>query len=390
MKDWLILLKREFTNFGSNSVVMAIFLAAPLAYGLLLGGVYQKGKVDHLPILVIDLDNTPLSHKMLDMMDDSEIIIPEVVYNQDGIRKRIIDKEYHAVVTIPSRFEADILQTRHPEIVVEVNTANILTANYSANAVQVILGTLNAGIEIQGLMKKGIPAITAKTKYEAFGVSYARFFNSSANYMTFLWPGVLGVIIQQVFMLALALSFAREFEENSFFTVFMPKAKNISNAMFIKALPFWLMGIGVLILLRLMFPLFKVPFHADGFAMIALLTALIVSVTFIGILVSIAIPNQLKATEILMIIATPSFILSGFTWPLSQMPSFIVAIANTIPLTHFLEALRKLLLYQATFIDIIPQIKNLLILALVFATASYLLLKLKITLHNRSVIRAIN
>ncbi len=386
MKDWLKLLIREFKNFGSNSVVMAIFLGAPLLYGLLLGGVYQKGKVNNLPILVIDLDQTPLSHKLLDMMDDSEVIIPDVVFNQDGIRKRIINKEYHAVVTIPRRFEAEILQTRHPEIVVEVNTANILTANYSAKAIQLIMGTLNAGIEIEALKKKGIPAITAKSKYEAFGVSYARFFNSSANYMTFLWPGVLGVIIQQVFMLALALSFAREFEEKSFFTTFMPGAKNIWNAMIIKALPFWVMGIGVLVLLRLMFPLFKVPFHADGLAMVVLLTALILSVTFIGILVSIAIPNQLKATEILMVIATPSFILSGFTWPLSQMPTFIVQLANTIPLTHFLEALRKLLLYQATLTDILPQIKNLLILTVIFALASYILLKIKIYLHDKKVL----
>tara|TARA_R110002050_G_scaffold129000_1_gene250441 strand:- start:36021 stop:37193 length:1173 start_codon:yes stop_codon:yes gene_type:complete len=384
MKDWFKLLKREFRYFGSNSVVMAIFLGAPLLYGLLLGGVYQKGKVDHLPILVIDLDNTPLSHQMIDMMDDSKVLLPEVVYNQNGIRKRIIDKEYHAVVTIPNRFEANILQTLHPEVVVEINTANILTANYSAKAIQLILGTLNAGIEMEGLKKQGIPAVTAATKFEAFGVSYARFFNSSANYMTFLWPGVLGVIIQQVFMLALALSFAREFEEKSFFTDFMPKAKNIWNAMFIKALPFWVMGIGVLVLLRLMFPLFKIPFHANGLAMMALLTALILSVTFMGILVSIAVPNQLKATEILMVIATPSFILSGFTWPLSQMPGFIVSIANTIPLTHFLEALRKLLLYQASVTDIIPQIKNLMILTLIFAMASYVLLKVKVMLHAKS------
>jgi ABC-2 type transport system permease protein len=44
----------------------------------------------------------------------------------------------------------------------------------------------------------------------------------------------------------------------------------------------------------------------------------VISVSFIGVLVSILVPNQLKATEILMVIATPSFILSGFTWPLSN------------------------------------------------------------------------
>jgi ABC-2 type transport system permease protein len=74
--------------------------------------------------------------------------------------------------------------------------------------------------------------------------------------------------------------------------------------------------------------------------------------------VSSAIPSQLKASEALMVMATPSFILSGFTRPLSQMPDGIVMLAKTIPLTHFLEGLRKLMLHEASFNDILPQIKG--------------------------------
>jgi len=383
MKNWISLLKREFSLFSSNSVVIAIFIGAPLLYGLLLGAVYEKGKVNHLPILVIDLDNTPLSHKVLDMIDDSEVVDAILLQNQNDLKAKVVSQEYSAILTIPERFEAEVIQKRHPEIGVDVNTANILTANYAAKAIQQILGTLNAGIEIEALKKRGIPAVTAKTQYEAFGVNYARFFNASANYMSFLWPGVLGIIIQQVFLLAMALSFAREFEEKTFFTEFMPRAKNCWNAMFIKALPFWIMGVGILFALRLMFPLFEVPFNVNGLAMLTLVTTFVVSVTFLGILVSIAIPSQLKATEILMVVATPSFIISGFTWPLSQMPSYVVSLANTIPSTHFLIGMRKSLMYEATLSEIWPEIKGLLILTLVFALLSYILLKLKIYFHKK-------
>ena len=383
MKNWIYLLKREFQQFTSNSVVLAIFIGAPLIYGLLFGAVYQKGKVNNLPVLVIDLDNTPMSNKLLDMLNDNEVLVPNVVYNQNNIRQLIIDTEYSAILTIPENFEASIIQKRHPELEVEINTANILTANYSSKAIQIVLGTLNAGIEIEALKKKGVPALTAKSQYQAFGVSYVKFFNASANYMSFLWPGMMGVILQQVFMLALALSFAREFEEQTFFTQFMPKAKNVFNAILLKSAPFWLMGIGVLLLIRGMFTLFRIPFDINIPAAIAVVSALILSVSFLGILFSIAIPSQLKATEILMVIATPSFVVSGFTWPLSQMPSYIVAFSNTIPLTHFLEALRKLLLYQANLNDIMPQIKAMLILAAIFAGLSAILLQVKIKLHRK-------
>ncbi len=385
MKNWISLLKREFSLFKSNSVVIAIFIGAPLLYGILLGAVYKKGKVNHLPVLVIDLDKSPMSQKAIDMIDDSEVIDAVLLQNQNDLKAKVIENEYSAIITIPERFEAEIIQKRHPEIGVDINTANILTANYAAKAIQQILGTLNAGIEIEALKKTGVPLVTAQTQYEAFGVNYARFFNASANYMSFLWPGVLGIIIQQVFLLALALSFAREFEEKTFFTEFMPRAKNSWNAMFLKALPFWIIGIFILLFLRALFSMFGVPFNVNSIAMLGLVTTFIVSVTFLGILVSIAIPNQLKATEVLMVVATPSFIISGFTWPLSQMPSYIVSLANTIPSTHFLIGMRKVLMYQANAQEIWPEIKSLLILTVIFALLSYLLLKLKMYKYQKTV-----
>ncbi|MBR8537578.1 ABC transporter permease [Carboxylicivirga sediminis] len=375
MNNFIDLIKREFRLFASNSVVLAIFIGAPLLYGLLLGAVYSKGKVDNLPILVVDMDDSPMSHRAIEMLNDAEVLTVTVHYDQQEVRKGIITDGYEAVVTIPYRFEADIIQKRHPEIQVEVNTANILPANYAAKAIQVALGTLNAGIEIQSLTKTGMPLTTAKESYEAFSVNYARFFNKSANYMTFLWPGVLGVILQQVFMLAMALSFAREQEENTFLTEFYPRVRNPWYAMLIKSLPFWLMGLGVLAALWAMFPLFKVPMQVHGLGMIALLAGLIFSVTMMGISVSLAIPSQLKATEVLMVIATPSFILSGFTWPLSQMPDWVVGLANTIPLTHFLEGLRKLMFYGATLNDIWPQLSGLLYISVFFMVLNYILFK---------------
>ena len=90
MKNLILLLKREFALFMTNGVVVAIFIGAPLLYGLLLGAVYQKGKVNHLPVLVIDMDATPLSHKLIDMIDDNEVIDAVVIYDQRNLRKQIM------------------------------------------------------------------------------------------------------------------------------------------------------------------------------------------------------------------------------------------------------------------------------------------------------------
>ena len=89
------------------------------------------------------------------------------------------------------------------------------------------------------------------------------------------------------------------------------------------------------------------------------------------------IPNQLKATEVLMVIATPSFILSGFTWPLSQMPLWVQRVADVIPLTHFLKSFRILIIEEGQLSQTAHYNWNMVIIAVICAVLSYIALYYK-------------
>ncbi|MFH6993647.1 ABC transporter permease [Flavobacterium sp. FlaQc-48] len=116
---------------------------------------------------------------------------------------------------------------------------------------------------------------------------------------------------------------------------------------------------------------FRLPFYKNLLPLTFIAGIFVLSVSFIGILVSILVPSQLKATEILMVIATPSFILSGFTWPLSHMPQAVQAIANVIPLTHFLKAFRILIIVNGTFSQTTKPVWNMVIIRIVCFMAAY-------------------
>src|SRR5690554_7861038 len=82
----------------------------------------------------------------------------------------------------------------------------------------------------------------------------------------------------------------------------------------VKVIPYLIMSFGIWILYYLFTLWFRIPFYENIGTLTLIAGVFVLAVSFIGILVSIMIPNQLKATEVLMVIATPSFILSGFTW----------------------------------------------------------------------------
>lgn len=377
MQNFFSLLKREFQLFWKNKVLRILFIGAPILYGVLLGYVYGKGKVTDLPIIVVDQDRSELSSKAIQMFEDNEVLsIASILYDQNNLSKIAIQKEATCVVIIPKDFEKMTLTKKYPEITTIVNTSNVLTANYASTAIQICLGTLKAGVQIETLRKQGVPENLLTSQYEPFKTTFIKKYNRSTNYMYFLWPGVLATVLQQVLLLGLALSFASEFE-NGTFKDLVKRCPSIFKMLAVKIIPYLIMSFGVWLIYWLFTLWFRLPFYENLLPLTFIAGIFVLSVSFIGILVSVVVPNQLKATEILMVIATPSFILSGFTWPLSQMPQAVQAIANVIPLTHFLKAFRILIIEDGAFSQTTRPIWNMIIIGLVCSIGAYIALYFK-------------
>ena len=383
MNQFIKLLRVEFKRIFSNRVLLAIFFAAPIVYGVLFGYVYQQGKVVDLPIVIIDQNRSPLTDKFIDAFEDNEgLLVKDVRYTAGDILAEMPTEQYAAVITFPSDFEAQILQKKHPEVRVDLNMANILNANTASKSIQSVLMTMNAGIEISGLQKQGMHPEQAAGSYESFKINFNKLYNSTGNYVAFMLPGILGGIMQQIIFLALALVFARDFEDGYFGTL-IEHSKSSLYHIILKSTPFLLMLPGIWIIVSLFLPYFGIEAPIFNLPMLVLATLLTLSSMAIGMLFSIAIPNQLKATELLMIISTPAFILSGFTWPSMAMPAAITNVAQFIPLTQFLEGFRKIAFYGGDFSSIKSEIWMLTLITGVAFVAMAGLLQLKIYLFVR-------
>ena len=155
MKQLRYLLKREFKLFFTNKTMLSVFFIAPIFYALLMGFTYKSGKVTDIPVIVVNHDKTPLSNQVVDMLEDNKAIkVLNYVDEPAVVKDEVIKTEAGAVVIIPERFEANMLQKKYPEINVYVNTSNVLTANFASKAIQLTLGTFSAGAEMKALQKK--------------------------------------------------------------------------------------------------------------------------------------------------------------------------------------------------------------------------------------------
>ena len=386
MKNFIQLIKREFKLFFDNKVLRLLFIGAPILYGVLIGAVYQKGKITDLPIIVVDQDRSPMSATFIDMLQETESIkVAAVLPSLFNVADKAIENEATVIVNIPIGFASGIQQNKLPEITFFVDGSNTLTSNTALMAVNVVAMTMKAGIQIESQMKKGVPEYIATQNYEPFKTTIIKQSIRSGNYLYFMLPGVLLTVFQQVLLLGLALTFASEYEKGTFKDLVL-KMPNAFGMLAVKIIPYIIMSVGILLMYWGFSKYYNMIIGGAFWAFSLSTFVFILAVCGIGVLASIILPDQLKATEVLMVVATPSFILSGFTWPLSQMPTWVQFIAELIPLTHYLKVFRLLYLNHAGSSHIYGPVISMAIIAVFCLSLSAIILHFKIRNVKRSLV----
>lgn len=386
MKNFLLLLKREFGMFFRNKALLTVFLGAPIAYALIIGSVYKSGKTVDLPIIVVDRDNTPMSQQMIEMLDENEgLKVIKVVAESNDVQSEMIENKAPAVIVIPDRFEASLLQSRYPDVMIYCNTTNMLTANFATKAIQTSLGTFSAGIEMKGLQKRGMPAAQAITKYEPFKQNFVKVFNETGNYFNFMWPAILTVVLQQVILLVTALSIAQEVQNNTFGIGIAKQTSSAIVTVLAKVAPVWVLSIPTIGIYYLFHVLFNAPLPTEIFNFAVISSLFVAAVSFLGIMISALIPDALKATQYLMLMSAPGFMIGGYTWPLEAMSVPVQFLASILPLTPFLEAFKALLFEHASLNQVQPQMVHMIIQIVVYFIIAIILVKWRIKREQKKL-----
>ncbi|GLU55178.1 ABC transporter permease [Dyadobacter frigoris] len=322
--------------------MMVLYLGGPALYGMLFGVVYTKGKLTELPIIVVDRDNTPMSANFIDMLNDVDVLrVKEVRRENVNMKKVFMENEAYAAVVIPSRFEADVLLQRYPEINTYINNTNLLPSGYVNRSISTVASTLNAFI-----------AVRTGKKPEIFHLNSYHLFNPASNYFMFIWPSYLGIILQSVVMVVLAMSFAFEFETGSLAMLYVQSGKSALTIMASKLIPYWLLSLIILIIYGGYFYVFRqhLPIHIGQVIFIVLL--FVGSTSFIGMIAGLMVQTQLSAIQFLMVLSLPIYISSGFSWPYDQNAPATQIFSMVFPFMPFVNGFRILLIQHGDLYDI--------------------------------------
>ena len=351
------LISREFHMLTSSLILMGIVFLTPLLYTVLLSSIYGSMKVTKIPAWISDQDQSSLSRALIDAYLRHELIdVVKTGGTLDDFKRASLKGEVYAYILIPKDFERNIKKNKPERILTFVEGSNLLITNTVSKAALEVAGTYSAGVELKRLNMRGAPPKHALTEAVPITSTVRILNNPTMNYKNFLVPGLIGAVIQQVTLLGVALAFSKEREEKTFKDVLgissSPIEVLVSKTLFYGVINFFMGCIAMLITFRG----FDIKFAGAPGLFILLLFVFITCLSALGVVVSILCKTQLKATQVLMLIAVPSFMISGYTWPQFAMNSFLRFLSNLMPLTHFVLPLKEVAMMSAGYETIRPHL----------------------------------
>lgn len=355
----LEIVRKEFRQALRDPRMRAVLIVPPLLQTIIFGYAVSLD-VEHVRLGWMDLDRSPRSEELRKRFEGSPYFgIVRLARDEQDVERIMERGDAQALVRIPAGYGAAIESGRQIGVQVLVDGANSNTAaiiaNYAAGIIgaenQALMETLSlrklVGRTADGPIRLTMPAVKAGTRV---------WFNPELKSRNYFVPGIIVNIITLVTLMLTALSVVREKEIGTMEQIMVTPIRPI-ELMLGKTIPFLIVGfVDMALVVAIALELFRVPLR--GSLLLILSTSLLFMMTTLGagLLLSTVSETQQQAMMGAFFFFQPALMLSGFAFPLRNMPEVIQWLTYLNPLRYFMDIVRGVFL-KGTGVSILwPQI----------------------------------
>ena len=343
-----------------RSLAIALFLPfmqmALLGYGVSLD-------VRHVPLCVFDQERSQLSRELVNRFTASGWFdTVHLVDSDNAVRKAIDSNVCRAVVIIPVDFSRVLNVTGQASVQAIFDGTDANTTNIATGYVNGIVAQASADFKRRWAAARGL----GQTKVDQVDLRSRAWFNEGLDSRNFIIPGVVAIIMASVGAQLTSLTISREWERGTMEQLISTPVTAM-EVMLGKLVPYFAIALADAIFCLLVAVYwFEVPFRGS-LATLAVTTALFAVVVLgIGYLLSVRIRSQLGASQVALILTLlPTTMLSGYTFPIDQMPAAVQAVTFLVYARYYVSILRDVFLKGSPIEDLAAPV-----LALVIFTAA--------------------
>jgi ABC-2 type transport system permease protein len=334
-------------------VTMPVLLMLAFGYGV-------RFDIQHIPVYVFDREGSQQSQNFLKHFQASEYFnVVRTVDNYPALIRALDAGDCRLAIVIPADFSEQLKTGGPVSVQALMDATDNNTANVSISYSEAVVQNYNREIQLDWLRGHGQtefqPPLTVDTR---------TWFNEDLESTANIVPGVIAIIMAVIGSFLTSLTIAREWERGTMEQLISTPITPL-ELMVGKLVPYFVIGLlDTALCAVIAIWWFDVPFRGQWSVFFLSCTLFLTVVLSMGYFVSVAAKSQLAASQVALISTfLPAFLLSGFIYPIDQMPAVIQVITHLIPARYFMTIIRDVFLKGTS----LPLILNDLIALAIFA-----------------------
>lgn len=333
-----IQIKRDPRSLGL-ALGIPMFLLIIFGYGLSLD-------IDHVRTLVWNQDSSSQITRdfLLNFKNSKYFKIVGYTDNYRDIEHKIDTGEILMALVIPKDFSHYIASGKTAPLQLIVDGSDANTAMIAMGYVRTVVGNYNVNLISEALAQHGVrksPSVDGRSRI---------WYNMGLTSTWFIVPGVIAMIIMIIAALLTSICIAREWERGTMEQLISTPVKG-PELIIGKFLPYFAIGFFDLLVGVIMArTLFGVPFRGSYILLFIVSSLFLTGALSQGILISVVGRTQLMASQLATLSTMlPTVLLSGFIYPIFNMPKFVQAVTYFVPARYYIVILRDLFLKGTGF-----------------------------------------
>jgi len=331
---------KEWLQIRRDSRSLILSLAAPVLL-IVLFGYALTVDVKHVKLTIYDQDHSTASRHLIQKFAHTEYIdIAGYAENYRDIDSEINTGRSNLALVIPRNFQTNIKTGSSTDIQMIVDGSDSTSATVAIGYVKAILANYNIDAEIKEMGRAGLSSFDLP-----LDIRNRIWYNPELQSKNFIIPGLIVLILAIISALIASLTISREWERGTMETLMTTPLRSwelIAG----KIIPYLFIGLfDVLITAVVGHFLFDVPIKGSFIEFYLLALLFLTGTTGLGILISTATRKQVLSVQVAMVVTyLPSFILSGFIFPIQNMPLLLQGITYLIPARYLIVIVKGIAL----------------------------------------------
>ena len=372
------MIRKEFIQIYRNRQNFRLLLIAPILQ-LLMFGYACRLDVENIATVVVDLDRSALSRQVSEAFSRSGYFqIVDQVNSYDGVDWPLVTGKASTAILVPPDFERHIQGNRTAQIGILIDGVDTISAGTTSGYAQSVLKRFALDImnertkRMQGLL---YTSITPRLIVPSFTDAGRAWFNPNLTSKNFFVPATVVLILLALSVIVTSSVLVREKEIGTLEQLMVAPISRLELILgkTIPCLVIEIVTLAVIVPLALL--IFNIPFMGSVAFFLTTCLIFLVTTSGIGVTISAFCKTQQQAILSSFMFMQPAVLLSGFAFPIENMPTVIQYVTYLNPLRYFITIVRGVFLKGTGWEVLWPQVIPLVIMAIVFIALAASLFK---------------